>query len=280
MKKILSGNFRVSQRYKGAVHRGIDLVAGMDKTVYAPTGGRIALAGWQNISNHNEGFGLRVWWQNGNKFFVVGHLDRIIAKVGDVIPEGQPLGTQGATGTSTGPHVHFEIRVGGTSPENSNIDPAAFLGIPNIEGNILQVSTPEEPPLTSPQARPNAIYQVSSVGRRHYYPDVIDTMDYAGSFGNHIDRVLISTTMGDIHYRVRANGRWLPEVRNRDDYAGIIGQPITDIAIRATEGRIRYRVHITEKGWLPWVSGYDIADVRSGYAGNGKPIDALQIEFV
>lgn len=280
MKKILSGSFRISQRYKGAAHRGIDLVAGTDKTIYAPAGGRVALSGWQSVSNHNVGFGLRVWWQNGNQFFVVGHLDSVAVKIGDILTEGQPLGMQGSTGTSTGPHVHFEIRVGGTSPDNQNLDPAAFLEIPNIEGNILQPSAPAEPPLTSPQARPNAIYQVSGIGRRHYYPDVIDTMDYAGSFGNHIDRILINATMGDLFYRARVNGCWLPEVKNRDDYAGIIGKPVTDVAIRATEGRIRYRVHIVQKGWLPWVSGYDISDEKSGYAGNGKPIDALQLEFV
>ena len=82
-----------------------------------------------------------------------------------------------------------------------------------------------------------------------------------------------------VHYRVRTKGRWLPEVADLSDFAGIKGSPITDVAIRASSGTVRYRVHILGGGWLPYVMGCDISDGRNGYAGDGKPIDAVEVIY-
>ena len=80
-------------------------------------------------------------------------------------------------------------------------------------------------------------------------------------------------------YSVKANGRILPEVKSSDPdaYAGNIGQEITDIAIKASRGQVSYRVHVKNGGWLPYVAGYDWADPKKGYAGNGKPIDLVEV---
>lgn len=83
----------------------------------------------------------------------------------------------------------------------------------------------------------------------------------------------------DVVYRVRAGGKWLPEVKNLEDFAGIKGKPITDVAIKSLSGSLRYRVHVLGRGWLPYVTGYDVSNLLNGYAGNGKPIDAIQIEY-
>lgn len=80
-------------------------------------------------------------------------------------------------------------------------------------------------------------------------------------------------------YRVRAGGRWLREVTNLDDYAGLPGVPITDIAVRVTSGSVEYRVHVKGSGWLPIVTGCDINNAANGYAGNGRPIDAVEIYY-
>lgn len=80
-------------------------------------------------------------------------------------------------------------------------------------------------------------------------------------------------------YRVRSGGRWLPYVTDLADYAGITGQAITDVAIKVTEGSVRYRVHVKGGGWLPYVSGCDISDSTNGYAGNGRPIDAIEVYY-
>lgn len=80
-----------------------------------------------------------------------------------------------------------------------------------------------------------------------------------------------------VFYCVRTGNRWLPTVRNLEDYAGIKGNPITDIAIKVTNGLIKYRVHTYGGKWLPYVTGFNLGDSVNGYAGNGTPIDAIEI---
>lgn len=79
-------------------------------------------------------------------------------------------------------------------------------------------------------------------------------------------------------YAVRTSrGIILPEVQNDNDYAGKVGTAITDIAIKVNWGKLKYRVHIKGGKWLRFVSGYNWNDPENGYAGNGKPIDLVQI---
>jgi hypothetical protein len=80
-------------------------------------------------------------------------------------------------------------------------------------------------------------------------------------------------------YAVRAGGVAYPEVSNLKDYAGVIGMPITDVAIRVNKGSVKYRVHVLGEDWLGWVTGYNWTDYQNGYAGNGKPIDAIQVYY-
>lgn len=83
-----------------------------------------------------------------------------------------------------------------------------------------------------------------------------------------------------VTYRVRTKAHgWLPEVKNLNDYAGWEDSPITDVAVKVDVGTIKYRVHVLRGGWLPWVSGYNINDVKEGYAGNSQPIDAIEIYY-
>ena len=81
-------------------------------------------------------------------------------------------------------------------------------------------------------------------------------------------------------YAVRiSGGSILPEVENDSDYAGKIGTSITDIAVKVNKGSIKYRVHVKGGDWLGFVRGYDWNDSTNGYAGNGKPIDLVQIIY-
>jgi hypothetical protein len=84
----------------------------------------------------------------------------------------------------------------------------------------------------------------------------------------------------NVFYRVKTQKHgWLPEVKNLEDYAGWENSPIIGLAIKTSKGRIRYRVHILGGDWLPWVDDYDIKDYTNGYAGNDKPIDAVQVYY-
>lgn len=88
------------------------------------------------------------------------------------------------------------------------------------------------------------------------------------------------TPKPSVSYQVKtARHGWLPTVTNLNDYAGIEGEPITDVAIKVDKGSVRYRVHVKGEGWLPYVTGYNYKDHVNGYAGNGKPIDALEVYY-
>lgn len=84
----------------------------------------------------------------------------------------------------------------------------------------------------------------------------------------------------NVYYKVKTQKHgWLPEVKNLEDYAGWQGSPITDIAIRVDKGSVKYRVSPIGKDFLPYVTGYNIKDAKNGYAGNGQPIDRIEVYY-
>lgn len=85
----------------------------------------------------------------------------------------------------------------------------------------------------------------------------------------------------NVFYRVKIQKYgWLSEVKNLEDYAGWKNSPITGLAIKVDKGSIKYRVHLKGKGWLGYVTGYNINDIKNGYAGTGKNIiDAIEVYY-
>lgn len=89
-----------------------------------------------------------------------------------------------------------------------------------------------------------------------------------------------SSNVVNVYYRVKTQKHgWLPEVKNLEDYAGWQGSPITDVAIRVDKGSIKYRVSPKGQNFLPYVTGYNTKDSINGYAGNGKPIDRIEVYY-
>lgn len=95
------------------------------------------------------------------------------------------------------------------------------------------------------------------------------------------NQVVSSNNDVNVFYRVKTKDHgWLPEVKNLTDYAGWQNSPIIGLAIRVDKGSLKYRVHIKGKGWLGYVTGYNINDIINGYAGNGKDIiDAVEVYY-
>jgi len=85
----------------------------------------------------------------------------------------------------------------------------------------------------------------------------------------------------NVYYKVKTKKYgWLPEVKNLEDNAGYKGDPITGIAMRVDKGSIKYRVHIKGGKWYGYVTGYDINDIKNGYAGDGKNvIDCIEAYY-
>ena len=74
-------------------------------------------AGW------GSGYGYVVYINHPNGMQTrYGHLSKVYAKVGQTVKQGEVIAASGNTGVSTGPHIHFEILVGGTQ-----VDPMNYL---------------------------------------------------------------------------------------------------------------------------------------------------------
>jgi murein DD-endopeptidase MepM/ murein hydrolase activator NlpD len=102
----------VTQGY-GSGHPAADFGAPYGAKVYATRPGRVVLRQW---SPDGYGFLVIVDHGDGSRAYY-SHLKGAWADVGDWLPRGGLVGEVGSTGNSTGPHVHFEIRIGGV-PQN------------------------------------------------------------------------------------------------------------------------------------------------------------------
>lgn len=88
-------------------HPGQDIAAPRGTPVVAPADGVVIKADWQN------GYGQTVVIDHGNGLTTrYGHLSKIEVVAGQEIKRGEELGLVGSTGRSTGPHLHYEVRIG------------------------------------------------------------------------------------------------------------------------------------------------------------------------
>jgi murein DD-endopeptidase MepM/ murein hydrolase activator NlpD len=98
-------------------HPGLDIAAPMGTTVTAAASGTIISAGWYG------GYGNYILIDHGGGMATgYGHLSQIFVSNGQQVQKGQAIGAVGSTGRSTGPHLHFEVRLNGKPT-----DPAAYL---------------------------------------------------------------------------------------------------------------------------------------------------------
>ena len=99
-------------------HSGIDLAAARGTPVMA------TLPGIATVILSATGYGLHVIIDHGGGLSsLYGHLDTVLIETGDAVMAGEVIGTVGATGNATGPHLHFEIRRDGI-PEDPRLDVA------------------------------------------------------------------------------------------------------------------------------------------------------------
>lgn len=119
-------NADISSRYgtrsdpflgRPAMHGGIDFRAPTGYPARTVNAGKVVAAGY------NGGYGNCVDVDHGNGVVTrYGHLSKISVKVGERVVAGQKIGAVGSTGRSTGPHLHYEIRINGET-----IDPMIYL---------------------------------------------------------------------------------------------------------------------------------------------------------
>jgi len=98
-------------------HTGLDIPKPSGSGIAAADGGKVIFAGWRGgygrcvIINHGRGLAT-----------LYGHMQSIYVSNGQSVGKGQAIGAVGTTGYSTGPHLHFEVRVNG-----SPVNPLGYL---------------------------------------------------------------------------------------------------------------------------------------------------------
>jgi murein DD-endopeptidase MepM/ murein hydrolase activator NlpD len=110
LKQTASGyGYRIDPIYKTTkFHSGMDFSANIGTPVYATGDGRVVKVGWESgygkLIKIDHGFGYVTWY---------AHLNDYNVRVGQKVVRGEVIGEVGNTGKSTGPHLHYEVRLKG-----------------------------------------------------------------------------------------------------------------------------------------------------------------------
>ena len=102
---------------RGAMHRGLDFKGPTGAAIYAASKGRVSFVG------RKSGYGNVVEISHGNGLTTrYAHMSKFVAKPGQLVEAGDVIGAIGNTGRSTGPHLHFEVRI-----NDRAVNPRPFL---------------------------------------------------------------------------------------------------------------------------------------------------------
>lgn len=122
------------------LHKGQDWVAAQPSakgkgTIVAVADGEVVAV--KNDGNSGYGINIQINHRAANGSLLCmtlyGHLSQALVTVGQQVTKGQTIGKEGSTGGSTGPHLHFEVRLGGTTP----VDPS-----PYFSGQVIETPPP------------------------------------------------------------------------------------------------------------------------------------------
>jgi murein DD-endopeptidase MepM/ murein hydrolase activator NlpD len=182
------GSYRYGADYYGemTIHAGIDIDAPPRTPILAAGPGRVVWAGW-GLFNFRQGleddpYGIAVaivhdfGYLNQPLYTLYAHMEAHNVFVGQEVKTGEVIGWVGSTGNSTGPHVHFEVRVGENGYYNTRnpelwIAPYAEWGV--LAGRLVTKNGNVIPSASIDifTARGQFVYTVYTYGPRVAYPD-------------------------------------------------------------------------------------------------------------
>lgn len=111
----ISSRFGASSSIRSGAHTGLDIASSSGSPIKAAGSGTVSFAGWKG----SYGNLLVITHSNGVQTYY-GHCSKLYVSSGQSVSQGQTVAAVGSTGNSTGPHLHFEIRVNGVAynPQN------------------------------------------------------------------------------------------------------------------------------------------------------------------
>lgn len=123
---------------RAAMHAGLDFKGPLGAPIHAAANGRVTFVGVQS------GYGRVVEISHGNGLMTrYAHMSRFAARPGQAVEAGDVIGAIGNTGRSTGPHLHFEVRINGRA-----VNPRPFL---ESAPHVLEEARNDEPAKRNPQ---------------------------------------------------------------------------------------------------------------------------------
>ena len=111
----ISSRYGVTSRIRVSTHTGLDIAATTGTPIKAVSDGTVISAGWAGSYGYlvkaSHGNGVETWY---------GHTSKMYVSAGESVKAGDVIAAVGSTGNSTGPHLHFEIRINGetVNPQN------------------------------------------------------------------------------------------------------------------------------------------------------------------
>ena len=111
----ISSRYGVSSRIRVSTHTGLDIAATTGTPIKVVSDGTVTFAGWSGsygkLVKIDHGNGVETWYAHTSKMYVTE---------GQKVTAGETIAAVGSTGNSTGPHLHFEIRINGktVNPQN------------------------------------------------------------------------------------------------------------------------------------------------------------------
>lgn len=111
----ISSRFGVRSSIRSSAHTGLDIATSKGTPISAAASGTVTFAGYKG----SYGYLVVISHSNGVQTYY-GHCSKLFVSAGDKVAQGSKVAAVGSTGNSTGPHLHFEIRVNGTpyNPQN------------------------------------------------------------------------------------------------------------------------------------------------------------------
>jgi murein DD-endopeptidase MepM/ murein hydrolase activator NlpD len=102
---------RYISQYYGWRHTGLDIAGPVGTPLYASKSGKVIMS----QCGYNGGYGCYIIIDHGGGVQTLyGHASKLYVSVGDQVVQGETIAAMGSTGRSTGPHIHFEVRINGS----------------------------------------------------------------------------------------------------------------------------------------------------------------------
>ena len=113
----ISSRYGVSSKIRVSTHTGLDIAATTGTPIKVVADGTVAFAAYSGSYGYlvkvDHGNGVETWY---------GHTSKILVKEGQEVKAGDTIALVGSTGNSTGPHLHFEVRING-----EHVNPQKYL---------------------------------------------------------------------------------------------------------------------------------------------------------